>query len=165
MAQQEPKPVSTLLRSQLRCPNCSNLISSIHRHDFQTCGCGALAVDGGRDYLKVTASEEVMALFMDEDKQREIDCAIRISGEHNPASAAAALAVYKALWVASERGTAFASAKAVQMRTASVGNGRQMAYNSVSAYLKMFCEEGGPVERSNKGFKPLVELHERVDAP
>lgn len=25
---------------------------SAHRHDFKTCGCGAVSVDGGMDYLK-----------------------------------------------------------------------------------------------------------------
>lgn len=43
----------TLLRSQIECLNCHEVIASIHRHDFRTCGCGKTSIDGGRDYLRV----------------------------------------------------------------------------------------------------------------
>lgn len=35
-----------------RCLRCGDIIESQHRHDFQTCSCGNLSVDGGLDYLK-----------------------------------------------------------------------------------------------------------------
>jgi hypothetical protein len=157
--------MAVLLRSQLRCPDCQELISSVNRHDFNTCGCGGLSIDGGRDYLRVSAKSHIMDAMREEGGLREIDCSISIAGEHNNASAATALVVYKALWLASERGERPAPATTVRFRTASVGNGRQLPLAQVRAYLKLFCEDGGPVERSSRGFLPLVELHERPDAP
>lgn len=35
-----------------KCLECGNEIYSLHRHDFVTCGCGNISVDGGLDYLK-----------------------------------------------------------------------------------------------------------------
>lgn len=45
--------MATLLRSQVECPECGELIASIHRHDFRSCGCGKTYIDGGRDYLRL----------------------------------------------------------------------------------------------------------------
>lgn len=36
----------------IRCPLCSDVVWSRHRHDWRACGCGAAFVDGGRDYLR-----------------------------------------------------------------------------------------------------------------
>lgn len=156
--------MAALLRSQLECPLCGDLISSIHVHDFQTCKCGALSIDGGRDYLRVMANDEVMELFKAEGGLKDYDRSISIAGEHNKASAAAALVVYKALWLASDRGRIHASARTVTLVTANIGNQRSMPYKSVLAYLKMFCDDDGPVKQETRGFLPLVPLHERSDA-
>lgn len=43
----------TILRSQLRCLECNDLIVSLDRHDFRSCKCGAVYLDGGRDYIRV----------------------------------------------------------------------------------------------------------------
>lgn len=42
-----------LTRNAVRCMECKTLIESTHRHDFQTCECGAVSVDGGLDYCRV----------------------------------------------------------------------------------------------------------------
>jgi len=34
-----------------RCKVCKTYIESRFRHDFQSCKCGAIFVDGGKDYL------------------------------------------------------------------------------------------------------------------
>ena len=34
------------------CLECNTKIRSVHRHDFTSCRCGKLAVDGGLDYRK-----------------------------------------------------------------------------------------------------------------
>ena len=39
-----------LLRA--RCTRCGDVLKSEHRHDFRSCGCGAVAVDGGQSYLR-----------------------------------------------------------------------------------------------------------------
>lgn len=36
----------------IECPKCLDRIWSRHTHDFRYCKCGAVYVDGGRDYLK-----------------------------------------------------------------------------------------------------------------
>lgn len=36
----------------LQCPKCRDIIFSEHRHDFRRCKCGAIFVDGGKDYLR-----------------------------------------------------------------------------------------------------------------
>ena len=35
-----------------RCKLCNDTIVSTHRHDYQTCDCGNLSVDGGIDYIR-----------------------------------------------------------------------------------------------------------------
>lgn len=41
-----------ILRNQAECLMCEEHILSIHKHDFKTCTCGRLYVDGGIDYLR-----------------------------------------------------------------------------------------------------------------
>lgn len=40
-------------RNRVRCLTCNETIESVHRHDFRTCPCGAVSVDGGTDYERV----------------------------------------------------------------------------------------------------------------
>ncbi len=41
-----------ITRNAARCLNCNEVIESKYRHDFVTCKCGRLSVDGGLDYLR-----------------------------------------------------------------------------------------------------------------
>lgn len=41
-----------ILRNAARCKKCGDEIESKHRHDFVSCGCGAIFVDGGHAYLR-----------------------------------------------------------------------------------------------------------------
>ena len=41
-----------IVANKARCLICQALVESKHRHDFVTCPCGNLSVDGGLDYLK-----------------------------------------------------------------------------------------------------------------
>ncbi len=36
----------------MACARCGEIIESTHVHDFRQCGCGSIAVDGGREYLR-----------------------------------------------------------------------------------------------------------------
>lgn len=36
----------------LKCPKCKDVIFSRARHDFHSCSCGAVSVDGGFDYFR-----------------------------------------------------------------------------------------------------------------
>jgi tRNA(Ile2) C34 agmatinyltransferase TiaS len=44
------REVVTLNKAQ--CKKCDDIIESKHRHDFVWCKCGAIAVDGGKAYLR-----------------------------------------------------------------------------------------------------------------
>jgi len=41
-----------ILQNQIRCLKCKDEPYSTDRHDFVECSCGAVAVDGGLDYLR-----------------------------------------------------------------------------------------------------------------
>lgn len=41
-----------ILKNKIRCNKCKDEIESTYRWDFKWCKCGAVAVDGGKDYLK-----------------------------------------------------------------------------------------------------------------
>lgn len=41
-----------IIRNSAKCLGCGDEIESTHRHDFKSCTCGNLAVDGGRAYTK-----------------------------------------------------------------------------------------------------------------
>jgi hypothetical protein len=41
-----------IIRNMIRCKNCGDIIESVHRYDFKWCKCGAVCIDGGKDYLK-----------------------------------------------------------------------------------------------------------------
>ena len=49
----------TIVRNSARCLGCDTEIVSAHVHDFVTCNCGALSVDGGNHYLKRSFDENV----------------------------------------------------------------------------------------------------------
>ena len=39
-------------RNVIKCNHCGDVIESFSVHDFVTCSCGAVSVDGGHDYLR-----------------------------------------------------------------------------------------------------------------
>lgn len=41
-----------IIRNAIRCNHCGDVIESSYRHDFKTCSCGRVSVDGGHDYLR-----------------------------------------------------------------------------------------------------------------
>ena len=41
-----------LIANKAQCLNCGEIISSMTVHDFKTCSCGNLSVDGGLEYAK-----------------------------------------------------------------------------------------------------------------
>lgn len=38
--------------NKAQCAKCGDVIESVHRHDFRSCKCGSISVDGGKSYLK-----------------------------------------------------------------------------------------------------------------
>jgi hypothetical protein len=41
-----------IIQNAVTCLACGDFIVSKHRHDFVTCTCGAVSVDGGQEYLR-----------------------------------------------------------------------------------------------------------------
>lgn len=41
-----------VITNKAQCRNCGDVIESTNRHDFKSCKCGAISVDGGKEYLK-----------------------------------------------------------------------------------------------------------------
>jgi len=41
-----------IIHNRVKCVKCGDTIESYHRHDFVKCSCGAIFVDGGKDYLR-----------------------------------------------------------------------------------------------------------------
>jgi hypothetical protein len=49
----EPEgPKATIIRNAAKCQHCGDVVESKHRHDYRSCKCGRIAVDGGQDYLR-----------------------------------------------------------------------------------------------------------------
>ena len=47
-----------IIKNAIKCTKCGDIIESINVHDFKFCKCGAVAVDGGRDYLRRCGNRE-----------------------------------------------------------------------------------------------------------
>ena len=47
-----------IVRNRIKCKKCGEIIESTSRHDFKFCKCGAVAVDGGKDYLRRVGSKD-----------------------------------------------------------------------------------------------------------
>jgi len=65
-----------IVQNAATCLSCGDFIVSKHRHDFVECTCGAIAVDGGQDYLRrvgdfTNATDESWSL----DSDLYFDCA------------------------------------------------------------------------------------------
>lgn len=52
------KLMPKIIKNAAQCLKCNDIVESKHRHDMVWCKCGAMAVDGGKDYLKRTGDNE-----------------------------------------------------------------------------------------------------------
>ena len=41
-----------IVKNSVKCLKCNEIIESTYTHDFVTCKCGNVSVDGGFDYLR-----------------------------------------------------------------------------------------------------------------
>lgn len=46
------KKVNRIRANKIKCKKCGDIIESYNVHDFKYCKCGAVAVDGGQEYLR-----------------------------------------------------------------------------------------------------------------
>ena len=47
-----------IIGNKIKCKKCGDIIESKSTNDYKKCSCGAVAVDGGKDYLKRMGNEE-----------------------------------------------------------------------------------------------------------
>ncbi|OLA34489.1 MAG: hypothetical protein BHW38_03000 [Firmicutes bacterium CAG:321_26_22] len=52
------KKKEEIIRNKIKCKKCGDIIESKSTNDYKRCSCGAVAVDGGIDYLKRVGNEE-----------------------------------------------------------------------------------------------------------
>jgi hypothetical protein len=54
-----------IIQNAVTCLGCGDFIVSKHRHDFVTCTCGAISVDGGQAYLRRVGSSLTEGTYTD----------------------------------------------------------------------------------------------------
>lgn len=47
-----------IIVNKIRCKKCGDIIESASVHDFKSCKCGAVSVDGGHEYLRRCGNRE-----------------------------------------------------------------------------------------------------------
>lgn len=47
-----------IIVNKIKCKVCGDIIESKTTHDFRTCKCGKVSVDGGKSYLKRLGKQE-----------------------------------------------------------------------------------------------------------
>lgn len=47
-----------IINNKIKCKKCGDIIESKSTNDYKKCSCSAVAVDGGKDYLKRIGNEE-----------------------------------------------------------------------------------------------------------
>lgn len=52
------RTIERIKTNKIRCKKCGDIIESTNVHDFKWCSCGAVAVDGGLEYLIRVGNEE-----------------------------------------------------------------------------------------------------------
>ena len=73
MSQNETSPSDTGPGDTFKCKKCGDVIESTYRHDFKFCKCGAVAVDGGKDYLRRIGYEEDYEELSEVEKEDKKD--------------------------------------------------------------------------------------------
>ena len=59
--------------NRAKCKLCLEIIESENRHDYVTCKCGEVSVDGGKDYLKRSGRNLDNVLELSEYEEIEVN--------------------------------------------------------------------------------------------
>ena len=65
--------MNKIIVNKIKCKKCGDVIESTYRHDFKSCKCGAVAVDGGKDYLRRIGYEEDYEELSEVEKEDKKD--------------------------------------------------------------------------------------------
>ena len=55
------------MRNRAKCKLCESIIESFHVHDYVSCKCDEIAVDGGNDYCRAAAKNWENFIRLDDD--------------------------------------------------------------------------------------------------
>lgn len=70
------------MRNRAGCLDCGDVIESTHRHDFVSCSCGAIAVDGGPDYHRRLYKDRMPVELPTDESLREFMAKLREEQEN-----------------------------------------------------------------------------------
>jgi hypothetical protein len=73
-ADRERLGIGSIYSNAAKCLSCGEVVRSRNRHDFRSCSCGTLAVDGGSWYAKRIGDRtkwEDMTVYFDDAKEGE----------------------------------------------------------------------------------------------
>jgi len=75
-----------IIQNAVSCLSCGDYIFSIHVHDFVTCTCGSISVDGGQEYLRRVGAIDAcvdMSWSLPDDVYRECADAVEKAKDSN----------------------------------------------------------------------------------
>jgi hypothetical protein len=55
------------MTNRAKCKLCGDILESLHRHDYVTCKCGEIFIDGGNDLLRCGAKDFANFLRLDDE--------------------------------------------------------------------------------------------------
>tara|TARA_R110000851_G_scaffold187318_1_gene337190 strand:- start:72113 stop:72430 length:318 start_codon:yes stop_codon:yes gene_type:complete len=74
-----------ILSNQMHCLMCDDRPYSAHRHDYQSCKCGQISVDGGMQYLRRTITEgaqcKEMSIVITDEQYEAIEFEVNTAKE------------------------------------------------------------------------------------
>lgn len=64
-----------IIQNEAKCKKCGDIIWSGSTHDFKSCGCGAISVDGGMSYIKRCGEpEDIEDRSLSTDREKLLEC-------------------------------------------------------------------------------------------
>lgn len=92
--------MKTIIQNESECGKCHDIIWSASRHDFKSCKCGAISVDGGMDYIRrVGDLSEIIerSMSMEQEHLKSVVDAVKYMRESGRNDLGVALGVIRAL--------------------------------------------------------------------
>lgn len=62
-----------ITKNSAQCLSCGDIIESTHRHDYVTCRCGNLSLDGGLDYLRHSYKNSKMVKDLSKNRKMTLE--------------------------------------------------------------------------------------------
>lgn len=71
------------MRNRAKCKLCEDILESFHKHDYVTCKCGEISIDGGDYYMHCSARDWHNFLRVDDNDNEIVPEIIEKDGEHH----------------------------------------------------------------------------------